>query len=150
VYLRLHDACARQPGLVLAEPYDGHYLRFHTDCPVMGNNFVLTQADVSMILAEQHLLQLPARDIPGAAPRARYVFVRSATMFFVDTHGMLVFAPGEYPDHPNYPLVRELLAADPKALPVGYRMLYEMRPAPTQAPYARLFEIERAPPVATP
>jgi hypothetical protein len=39
--------------------------------------------------------------------------------------------------------VRELLSADPRQLPPGYKMLYEMRPRADVRPYARLFAIER-------
>ena len=131
--------------MVLADPFDGHYLRFHTACSVIANNFVTTSADAAKVLEEQRLLRLAARDVPLQAPAVDYVYVRSDTIFFVDTQGMLVFAPGDYPEHPDYPLVRELLSADAGALPPGYRMLYELRPRADVRPYARLFEIERAP-----
>jgi hypothetical protein len=95
------------------------------------------------VLQEPRVLSLPARELARAAPQVRYVYVRSATMFFVSPDGILNFAPAEYPERPNYPMVRELLAADPAHLPAGFRMLSDLRRHPADPPYARVFAVER-------
>ena len=38
----LAEACRRDPGIVLARNNEGHFIRYHTDCPVIANNFLLT------------------------------------------------------------------------------------------------------------
>ena len=144
LYDSMAHECARHPGLMLANPYDGHYIRFHTRCSVIANNFLVTAQDVSKVLEEQRLLRLPARELAAAAPQVDYVYVRSDTMFFTDTAGKIVFAPAEYADQPNYPLVRELLALDAAQLPPGFRVIHEMRPAADKPPFARVLAIERA------
>jgi len=143
LYQPLAEACERQPGVVLANPLDGHYIRYHSKCKVIANNFLVTPDDVRKTADELRLLQLPARELPTAAPSIEYVFVRSVTIFFVDTSGRLEFAPGEYAERPNYPLVRELLSADVATLPPSYRLIRELRASPEAPAYARLFAIER-------
>lgn len=39
----LQAACAENPGIVLADRNLGHYIRFHTECGVIANNFLLTE-----------------------------------------------------------------------------------------------------------
>lgn len=39
----LQAACAQNPGIVLANRNLGHYIRFHTECGVIANNFLLTE-----------------------------------------------------------------------------------------------------------
>ncbi len=148
MYAPLAALCERAPGVVLADPYDGHYIRFHSRCPMIGNNFLVTRHDVEKVVETRALLARPAKEIATAAPAVRYLFIRSATIFFVDTSGMLVFKPGDYPDNPDYPLVRELLSADANALPPRFELVYELREAPGKRPFARLFEIEPAGTVA--
>jgi len=150
LYQPMARECARHPGLMLANPYDGHYIRFHSDCSVIANNFLVTAQDVAKTLEEQRLLRLPARALAAAAPQVEYVYVRNDTMFFTSPNGMLMFAPGEYPEDPNYPLVRELLDAHLDALPPGFRMIFEMTPKPGDPPFARLFVIERPAPAQAP
>jgi hypothetical protein len=144
LYEPMARECARHPGLMLADPDDGHYIRFHSKCSVIANNFLVTAQDVDKVREELRLLRLPARELAAAAPEVEYVYVRNATLFFTDTAGKLLFAPGEYPESPNMRLVRELLDARPDTLPPGFRMIYEMTPKPGDPPFARLFAIERA------
>lgn len=141
LYLRLSEACREHPGVVVAHPFDGHYLRFHTGCAVIGNNFVVTRQHAAKIAEENRLLSLPAAQLRAAAPWARYLYVRNDTMFFSTPDGGIEFAPGEYPQQPNLPLVREMLAADSAHLPDGFRLLYEMRTE--NGAYARIFALSQ-------
>jgi hypothetical protein len=143
LYVPFARECARSPGVVLANPDDGHYIRFHTRCAVIGNNFLLTRQHAEKVRYEHQLMSLPASEVLRKAPFVRYVYVRRDSMFFSTSDGMLDFAPGDYPTQPDLPLVRELLKADAKQLPAHYRLVYELRlNGLTGAPYARLFALD--------
>ncbi|MBX5460024.1 MAG: hypothetical protein IRZ28_02945 [Steroidobacteraceae bacterium] len=143
LYAPLARACERNPGVVLANPDDGHYIRFHTRCDVIGNNFLLTRQHAEKVAFEHELLSLKAVDVPRRAPYVRYVYVRRDSMFFSTPEGTLEFAPGDYAALPDLPLVRELLNADATNLPAGYTLMYELRLNDAAgAPYARLYSID--------
>ena len=38
----LGKVCAQAPGVALTNNNDGHYVRYHTDCSVIANNFIMT------------------------------------------------------------------------------------------------------------
>jgi len=142
IYATFARACEQHPGVALANPDDGHYVRFHTTCSVIGNNFLVTEQDAQKVKFTRELMSLPAADVARAAPYVRYVYVRRDTMFFVTPDGQLEFAPGDYPTLPELPLVRELLNADVSRLPPGFHLIDELRVSgPNQIPYARLFAI---------
>jgi hypothetical protein len=141
MYAPLAARCAAAPGVVLAQSYEGDYLRFHTRCPIIADGFLVTAHDVEKASEVDRLLNLSARELRRIAPDVRYVFVRRATIFLVGPDGNLKFAPGEYPGTPEYPLVRELLNADEGALPAGYELIYEMRQSASEAPFARVLAI---------
>ena len=50
------EACRRAPGAVLAAPSVGHYVRFHTDCGVIANNFLTTSQHLRKIALARQLL----------------------------------------------------------------------------------------------
>jgi hypothetical protein len=149
LYAPLAARCAVDPGVVLAHPYEGHYIRYHTDCAVMGNNFLVTPRDVAKVRETEQLLALSASRLRAAAPAVRYVMVRRQTIFVHGADGTLVFAPGEYPGRPEYPLVRELLAGEEPDLPEGFELIYEMRQGPAERPFARVLAIHRPPSTGT-
>jgi hypothetical protein len=81
----LRDACARDPGVVLAEPGDGHLIRYFTECPVISNNFRLTPLDVAKVRESLDLISLPLAEVRARAPEVKYVVAR-------------LVAPNESPD----------------------------------------------------
>jgi hypothetical protein len=144
IYPAFAAACAQHPGIALAEPSDGHYIRFHTDCAVIANNFLVTPLQEQKTLEEQHLLSLPAAQLPQTAPYVSYVYVRRAHLFYVLPNDDLVPAPKDLPGYPDLPLVKELLDAPPTQLPPHFRLLKELFfPGHADAPYARLFAVDR-------
>ena len=138
-------AARAEPGVVLAQPSEGHYLRFHTSCSVIANNFLVTPHDVEKQNEAERLLNLPANRLADAAPEVRYVFVRRATIFVLGPDGKLKFAPGEYAGNPDYPLVRELLDAQESSLPAGFELIFEMRQSPADPPFARVLAVKPSP-----
>jgi hypothetical protein len=143
LFISLGKICREKPGVVLANPLDGNYLRFHTNCDVIGTNFLLTPQDIAKNRAERAMLSLPAAAILDSQPQIDYLFIRRDEQFVLRPNGMLVLSP----DHPSLvdpPLVDELLRADPQHLPQGYRLLDELVYAGTSPrAYARIFKIER-------
>ena len=143
LYISMQQECAKQPGVMLANPDDGHYIRFNTRCAVIGNNFLITPQHVRKVLEERALLKLPASEALARAPYVRYVYVRRDNMFFAKPDGSIEFAPDDYPTLPEEPLVRELLTADTSRLPRELRLVNELKLAPpSQIVFARLFAVE--------
>jgi hypothetical protein len=72
----LRKACAKEPGVVLADNDAGHYIRYYTECSVISNNFLLTRQHEEKVELSDHLLSLSPDEMPDAAPYVRYVLLR--------------------------------------------------------------------------
>jgi len=139
----LKSACDERPGIVLADMNAGHWMRYHSDCSVIGNVFLLTPLHGAKALESAQLLRLMPAELLAESRDIRYVFARQSTGLFVDVSGQ---------ERPNLnklrdslpALERELLAPDAK-LPPQYRLLEEARTSGGQI-YARLYEIDREQP----
>src|SRR6185295_12476614 len=102
--------CAASPGVVLANPNDGHYLRYHTQCSVIANNFLVTKLQERKTREENDLLRLTSTQLATQAPPyVKYVYVRRDAIFAQDEHGSLLLLPHGDPNQPDLPLVEELL-----------------------------------------
>jgi hypothetical protein len=144
IFPALRKACAEDPGVVLADPTAGHYIRYFTDCSVIANNFLLTRQQFEKVDEAMHLFELPAAELPKRAPFVKYVLVRPARLrreangeytysFFGDTQ-------------PTLPT--QLLLQPQQSLPPEYRLLDEVK-FETRYPdhsetvsYARVYKIE--------
>jgi len=136
----LKAACDEQPGVVLADTNAGHWIRYHSECSVIGNVFLLTPLHEAKALESARLLRLLPAELLAESRDIRYVFARQSTGLFTDETGR------ERPDlnklRDSLPaLERELLAPDAK-LPSQYRLRGEAR-TPGGQVYARLYEIDR-------
>jgi len=83
VYLRhlypvLAKGCSGSPGVVLAHHYDGHFIRYHTGCSVIGNNFLTTPQQIQKVWFSEDLLAGSLADALRQAPYVRYILVRRA------------------------------------------------------------------------
>jgi hypothetical protein len=144
IYTALADACRRDPGTVLAQPFDGHYIRFRSDCSVIANNFLVTPQHEQKYLEVSRLLSMPAAQMLGAAPDVKYVFVQRYNLSRLLPNGAVQFTPRGNPEDPDLPLVHELLTAPADQLPPHFRLLKELAfPGNADAPYARLFALDR-------
>ncbi len=128
---------------MLAEPNDGHYIRFHTNCPVIANNFLVTARQAERTKRERELLGMTAAQVYERAPEVRYVFVRNNALFYSLPDGTLEFAPDGVEGYPEYALVTELLRVDREKLPAHYRIVGELKDEDGTWPYARVFAIDR-------
>ena len=142
VYAPLAELCRRAPGVVLASPDDANYVRYHTDCPVIANNFLLTPQHEAKIREVRELMALAPEKLASAAPQVRYVFVHRMALFTLEG-GRMRFLPGGDPGNPDPPLVRALLESDPHSLPPRFTLVKELAfEKPAHVPYARLFALE--------
>lgn len=139
IFRALRDACATDPGIVLADPDAGHYIRYYTDCSVLADNFLLTPQQMHKVDEVHVLFSMTAADAWQAAPQVKYVMLRP-------------FKIGPGPNGklrytflvPSPRLANDLLLGTAKTVPEQYVLLDEVRfPELGNAPYAKLYKIER-------
>lgn len=118
-YAALGDACTKEPGVVLAEMGDGHYIRFHSACAVIANNFIMTPQHESKLRLTESLLNGTLDGLVERAPYVRYLLVRRADNVLADTSC--------YPHCADNRGLRRVLLAP--AVPADPRLtlLYEVR-----------------------
>jgi hypothetical protein len=136
VYPALKAACAARPGVVLADYVDGHYIRFHSECSVISDMFILTRQHEEKIRESEALLAGSFAELLERAPYVRYIYVRRADNVLDDARGCGVACPE------NRGLRMELLARDAPH-PGRLRLLIDLRlqAGTGSQPLARIFEI---------
>lgn len=143
VYPELQRECDRAPGVALANLDDGNYIRYHTNCQIIANNFLLTAFHESKVRETRALLSSPARELAQKAPFVRYVFVHRQSMWSIGPDGRMRFSPAGSPDTPDPRLVSELLTLDAGDLPPHFRLVKELAfEKPQHVVYGRLFAID--------
>jgi hypothetical protein len=149
IYPDLASECARAPGVALANLDDGNYIRFHTDCGIIANNFLLTPFHEKKTREVRTLLATPAAELTARAPQVRYLLVHRQSLFRMLPNGRMQFLPGGDPEAPDPRLVTDLIDAAPGAFPPGFRLVKELAfEKPRHVVYARVFAIDA--PSATP
>jgi hypothetical protein len=135
IYPKLHAACARHPGVVLADHADGHYIRYHSDCSVIANMFIITPQHVRKVRETEELLALNSvEELLARAPHVRYLLVRRGDNVLDESAPCGVECPE------NRGLRFELLSKGPP-FPAGLELLDEigLRKGTQLQPLARLF-----------
>lgn len=133
----LHEDCAARPGIVLAPLDAGHWIRYHSDCSVIGNVFLLTRQHAEKAFqTERYMLLSPGQLLQARLP-VRYVLA---------FHQVALDPRRPEPDlrarlRTTMPLQAALLR-DVTRLPPQYRLRWE-RITPAGQVYARLYEIVR-------
>jgi hypothetical protein len=146
LYLPLAAACRAQPGIVLAAADDGHYVRFHTECSVIANNFIVTAQQEHKLREVEELLGLSAAEFASRDLPVRYIFVHLRDMFGASGSGRRTPVPLEQVAAANPRLVRELILSEPATLPARLELMEELRFQGADGhPYARLFRLRVAP-----
>jgi len=132
--LSMHDICGKAPGVVLADHNFGHYITYHTDCPVIADNFVLTRQHEEKLRLSVKLFESSVADVLRDAPYVRYILVSRADRIGIEKC---------FPSCPaNRGLRHELLESrDP--YPPALKFLGEVQAAHdgVTEPFARLFEV---------
>jgi len=154
VLAALQEACAKEPGVVLADNDAGHLIRYYTECSVIANNFLLTKQHFDKIELLDRLLSTPADKLPSVAPYVRYVLIRPAFVrptdkgiqymtFNQDGEGQLITDLLLQPVadvSSKYTLLKQVSLGnvDPKK-PIPYARLWEIvRPDATHTPQVAL------------
>jgi len=142
-FSELEQACASNSGIVFADNNFGHYIRYHTDCSVIANNFLMTPLHERKIRQMQQLADLSPEEFLAQAPGdVRYIFARLEEFFVVDEGGAAtVGATGYLKDH-NDRLFFELNTRSD--LPARYRVMAEL-PLDDERGFARARLIEVLP-----
>ncbi len=136
VFPVLKETCRLHPGVVLADTEAGHWIRYHSDCSVIGNFFLLTPQQAEKARLTDAMLRLPPAALPAAQPQVDYVLAyHNAT---VD--------PRHEPDlealRRQLPQLEGSLLGPLDQLGPQYKLLWKLD-TPGGQPYARLFEIRR-------
>ena len=142
LYPVLAAACEAEPGTVLAYHDDGHRIRYHTDCSVIANNFLLTEEHGAKIMELQALLRVSPEELLDIAPQLKYIFAR---LYNVMRPGASGFQPATEEEvvAANEPLFVALTMRDD--LPDEFRLLAEIRFGDDRDyAYARIFRIRQA------
>jgi hypothetical protein len=142
-YPDLARECEQSPGVALSNLDDANYIRFHTRCGVIANNFLLTAFHEKKVREARALLNTPAAELTRVAPQVRYVFVHRQSLFQLRPDGGMQFLPGGSPELPDPKLVSDLIDAPANALPPGFRVVKELAfEKPSHVVYARVLAIE--------
>lgn len=141
LFLRLGEVCAERGGTVLANNDDGHFIRYHSDCSVIINNFLLTPLHEKKILEARTLLQMTPEQFLAAAPHVKYLFVRMYEIFEPTPDGYRPRPVAEIAAR-NAPLFVALTFTE--QMPDGYRLIDELRVEDDRDfAYARIVEVLR-------
>jgi hypothetical protein len=139
----LHDACAEEPGIVLADNDAGHYIRYYTECAVIANNFLLTRQHEDKIRQIDYLTSLTAEALPAAAPYVRYVLLRPVGIPEPSEQGLQYMSYSQT----SAQLIQDLLLQPPEKVPARYVLLDQVtmrvKGADATMPYLRLYKVQR-------
>ena len=75
-YQAIGKQCQAQPGVLLAHPDEGHYLRFHTDCVIVASNLLATPRDFEYKALALKAFQLPLADLLQQYDWIDYIYAR--------------------------------------------------------------------------
>lgn len=111
LYAVLDKACDENPGVVAAAAQFGHYIRFHTDCSVIANNFLLTEQHFEKVRLANSLFHLSVDQIRTEQPDVRYILAFLANTYF-QHEGKLYLREFDDIRSTNPVLVNELMLSD--------------------------------------
>jgi hypothetical protein len=141
----LAQACADDPGTVLADNNAGHYIRYYTDCSVVVNNFLLTPQHLQKMDLAERYFSMGADELARVAPDIKYLLIRPLDIRRADDAKDGYKYWFFYPGRPR--LATELLTPPIDQIPREYTLLDEIRfPEADNILYARLYKIQSRPP----
>ena len=136
IYPSLEKVCNEDPGIILADHNDGHYIRFHSDCSVIANNMLISQQYEEKIHLTKQLMLMSAEQLVSNAPWIKYVYVRREDNIFDMMSEKHILEKNKG--------LREELLLQTHPIPVEYKLIRQLvytQPDGTHTPYARLFKI---------
>ncbi len=139
LYPRLAEECATDPGIVLSYTDEGHHVRYHTECTVIANNFLLTPQHGQKVLETRRLLDMTPEEFLATEHDVKYIFLRLYGVFR-DTKDGREPTPLSDITINNARLFIHLVARE--EIPEGFELLKELRLQDERdIPYARLFRV---------
>jgi hypothetical protein len=141
LYALLEEACDDNPGVVAAAAQFGHYIRFHTDCPVIANNFLLTEQHYEKVQLANSLFHMSVDQIRTEQPEVRYILAFLANTYF-QYEGNLYLREFDDIRSENPTLINELMLSDqPTANVVVIGEVYVDPEAEKKIPLAGIYQI---------
>jgi len=138
----LANECEQYPGVVLAYSEDGHPIRYHTDCSVIANNFLLTPLHGRKLLESQRLIDMTPEELLQTDTKVDYILVRMYGIFDDVPEGEEFAVPEEFVEF-NSTLFIEL--ARREELPEQFEVLGEVwGNADNAVPITRLIRLRRS------
>ena len=151
IYPAMAQACEARPGIVLAGRDAGHYIRFHTQCSVIADNFLITPQHIEKDLQVRKMMSLTPQQLLADGPPVQYIYVSLADVAAANPGKNVVLPSREHLAEVQPRLVGALLFGDPQSLDPRLRLVKEL-PYSSSVPLARLFAVAAvaAPPSSAP
>ena len=110
----LEKACADEPGVVLAYNDVGNYVRYHTECTVVANNFLLTDQHQDKIRELDALFGMDIEQLADQRPDIKYILVAFPKLLLHQPDGRNVLLSREEMKviNADWPLMINLLLDD--------------------------------------
>jgi hypothetical protein len=144
-YALMHDGCLREPGLVLAGSDAGNYVRYHTECSVIANNFLLTPQHAAKIRELHKLMDMTPEEFLHSGYRVRYILFTLTDITEtprIDTRSKLVVGSPRDLIGARPRLVAALLAAPADSIGPHFKLLVDYNYGGKDGiPLARLYEV---------
>lgn len=140
IYSEFSKVCNEDPGIVLADYDDGHYIRFHTTCSVIANNMIITPQHQHKVIQVENLFTNSAEELREKERWIKYVYVRRQDNILGNESDTVI--------HNKNPGLRQELLLKGSDFPEGFKLLKELVLASSTGgliPYARLFKITHSP-----
>jgi hypothetical protein len=147
IYPAMAEACAARPGIVLASSDAGHYVRFHTQCSVLADNFLVMPLHFEKFLEARRLMTLTPTEVLDSGTPLRYIYVTLGDIAVGNRDEDVLQFQVDKLSQAKPRLVAMLLFGDPQSIDARLRMVQELR-LPDSIPVARLFEVVEPAPAA--
>jgi hypothetical protein len=134
----LRELCRERPGIVLGDVDTGHWVRYHTDCSVLANVFLLTKQHAEKTFESARLMELSPAELLRANRNVRYVWAHHSAELTTKADGTESEDLDDLRFHMN-PMETALLGPV-TAIPPQYKLRWELL-TPQGQVYSRLYEI---------
>jgi hypothetical protein len=139
----LAKACEEDPGIVLARSNDGHYIRFHTNCSVIADNFLLTEQHFAAVRRVNKMFEMSPAELLESGEPVKYIFVRARGILVQKNDGTIDAVPRTEATRVSDPLSDALLWGDPATVPKGLTLVSEIQVPGRSYPFARIWKIDK-------
>lgn len=143
----LKERCEKRPGVVLSYNDAGHYVRFHTECSVIANNFLLTPQQSDKIRELDELLSLPVEEVVARRPDIVYLLIYYPTLIYDDptTGAKRLLTRDELAGAPWTMIKQLMFSEDPEKDFPQLELLWQVNSVEddgTRFPIGRLYEVK--------